>query len=79
MSSLNNPQQIIENETTFSVRCQECSGWGLVKVDKVFECNNCKQYTFFCCYLCENVPRGRFEECTKCHGTGSHLIKNEKL
>ena len=63
---------IYKNINKKQTKCDICNGTGLIKRANDIICLNCSDNSKTC-YLCENVNRGLFEECTKCFGSGNIL------
>ena len=54
-------------------QCKSCKGAGLVHREKSFQCQYCSNNF---CYKCEGLPfKGKYKECTQCHGSGTIYSK----
>jgi DnaJ-class molecular chaperone len=61
----------------FKERCTNCKGIGLVKKTKEIKCVGCSNNNLKCCYLCENVIKSLYEECSKCFGRGQFQMTHK--
>jgi DnaJ-class molecular chaperone len=60
--------------------CYKCGGIGLIIRKTPFNCKHCKDNEKIQnCYLCENIPRGKYIECDKCYGDGFIIINNKYI
>jgi hypothetical protein len=69
-----------ENFEKVKTTCYKCSGSGLILRKTPYVCKYCNDNEKIqSCYLCENIPRGKYIECDICYGDGYIIINNKYI